>query len=116
MRSRPSWSSECCSYSSSSCGALHSAVALYPCPTPHFLHPCIPCRRESGTSQQHFQQQQQQQQPQHLASKADIAARCKPQLAWAVAVLFLLLPFLEHHIDPPQVVWKLLLVGSECRA
>jgi hypothetical protein len=30
-----------------------------------------------------------------------------------VAVVFLLLPFLERHVDPPQVIWKLLLVASE---
>eukprot|EP00775_Hariotina_reticulata_P013409 gene13409-13537_t len=43
---------------------------------------------------------------------ATIKARCQPQLAWVVAIIFLLFPFLEHYIQPPSLVWKLLLVAS----
>jgi hypothetical protein len=83
------------------------------------------CRRgddswTGGHQQQQPQQQQQQSAPQQhpscaAASRADIIARCRPQLAWSVAVVFLLLPFLEGYVDPPAVVWKLLLVASELR-
>lgn len=76
------------------------------------------CRRDEADSQQHNSSQQHLKQLPNgaaaaCASRADIMARCKPQLAWAVAVVFLLLPFLEHYIDPPQVIWKLLLVASK---
>lgn len=79
------------------------------------------CRRGddswAGHQQQPQPQQQQSAQQQHpscaAASRADIIARCRPQLAWSVAVIFLLLPFLERFVDPPAVVWKLLLVASE---
>lgn len=42
-----------------------------------------------------------------------MVARCKPQLAWSVGVVFLLLPFLAHYADPPQVIWKLLMVAGQ---
>ncbi|KAF6255128.1 hypothetical protein COO60DRAFT_1702962 [Scenedesmus sp. NREL 46B-D3] len=56
--------------------------------------------------------------PQQLAaaaaapSKADIQARCKPQLGWVVGVVFLLLPFLQAYVHPPEIFWKALLAAS----
>jgi hypothetical protein len=70
-------------------------------------------RRDAGSPCNQQQHQQQLHGAAAHASRADIIARCKPQLAWSVAVVFLLLPFLEHHLQPPQVMWKLLLVASE---
>jgi hypothetical protein len=45
-------------------------------------------------------------------STADIQARCRPQLGWAVGVVFLLLPFLQAYVQPPEVFWKALLAAS----
>ncbi|WIA17126.1 hypothetical protein OEZ85_014019 [Tetradesmus obliquus] len=45
-------------------------------------------------------------------SLAAIQARCRPQLGWAVGVVFLLLPFLQAYVQPPEIFWKALLAAS----
>jgi hypothetical protein len=47
-------------------------------------------------------------------STAEIRARCRPQLGWAVGVVFLLLPFLQAYVQPPEFFWKALLAASKC--
>lgn len=69
------------------------------------------CRRDAPRSCQ--QQLHSVQAAEAAATAADIAARCRPQLAWSAAVIFLLLPFLEHYVKPPAILWKLLFVASK---
>ena len=48
-------------------------------------------------------------------SAADIAARCRPHLAVAIYVLFIVLPVLGALRWPPPIVWKLAtLAGRQC--
>jgi hypothetical protein len=54
------------------------------------------------------------QQQQQQSSSADIAARCKPQLAYAVAAVYLLFPALDAYVGLPALVWKLLLIAGVC--
>ncbi|KAF8065840.1 IPCS1 [Scenedesmus sp. PABB004] len=54
--------------------------------------------------------------PPAAASRADVAARCRPQLAWSVAVMFLLLPALQAYVGLPDAAWKALLLAGARRA
>eukprot|EP00878_Enallax_costatus_P025726 GHUV01027551.1.p1 GENE.GHUV01027551.1~~GHUV01027551.1.p1 ORF type:complete len:296 (+),score=42.30 GHUV01027551.1:156-1043(+) len=43
---------------------------------------------------------------------ADVAARCRWQLGCVVGVILLLLPLVQQHLGPPEVVWKAALATS----